>query len=134
MCRVKKSDNKGRVVTLRAFRNNPGASMRELAKAAGYSLTTIHYHIHQLIDDGIIERDNLPVGVYDREAKKTVTTKQKKKKISEKERSRRECERQARERIKRNKSAEGLNDRMDRIVREAKERGTYYGPEIVTVV
>lgn len=47
-------NNPGRLSVLRAYRNHPSASMRELSKATGLSLTTVYYHMRNLQLDGLV--------------------------------------------------------------------------------
>jgi len=71
MARKKNPNNEGRQSILRAFRKDPSASMQELVRATGYSQTTVYYHLHNLMDEGVITRENKKRDYYDR----TVTKK-----------------------------------------------------------
>lgn len=69
MTRSFNPNNEVRQLVLSAFRNDPTASIDELVKAVGYSKTAVYYHLSNLINEGIITRENRPRGVYPRVAK-----------------------------------------------------------------
>ncbi len=56
--RTKDPNNKGRKNVLRAYRSHPNASLLELAKASGMSRTTVHYHMNELENEGVLTRNH----------------------------------------------------------------------------
>jgi hypothetical protein len=71
-------DNKVRQLVLSAFRADPDASLDQLVKICGYSKTAIYYHLNNLQNEGIINRENRPRGQYVRVQKPKVVKAQKK--------------------------------------------------------
>jgi biotin operon repressor len=55
MTRPKSMSNLSQIV-LDAYRANPSASLNELAKATGYSRTSVYYHLDNLQKQGIVIR------------------------------------------------------------------------------
>lgn len=47
-----------RQLVLDAFRNDPDATVRELAERVGLELTTVHYHLIKLEKEGVIRRNH----------------------------------------------------------------------------
>lgn len=55
MTRPKNSNELSQLV-LDAYRDNPSASLNELAKATGYSRTAVYYHLNNLQAQGVVIR------------------------------------------------------------------------------
>lgn len=71
--RTKDPNNKGWLRVLRAYRNNPSGSLREITKAAKLSQTTVYYHLNVLEDEGILTRNHYcrrPAGGIDKKKSK----------------------------------------------------------------
>ena len=59
---MKHDSAKNRERILKACQRNPAASIDELARAAGVSHVTVHKHLKQLKEDGVIVRKFVPRG------------------------------------------------------------------------
>lgn len=67
--KTKNPNNAGRLAVLRAYRSNPSGTLKELVQAAGYSKTTVYYHLSNLQNEGVITRERKPRRVYVQTAK-----------------------------------------------------------------
>jgi len=106
-------NNPVRQMVLAAFRSNPGASLQELVKATGYSQTTVYYHLSNLRNEGVITRENKPRGIYARRKCATAATIAKKVAGGKAARALQ---------LKRTKKDTRLNERIELVVRMAKEK------------
>ncbi len=117
--RTKKPNNKGRVSVLRAYRKDPRASLVELSQASGMSKTTVYYPLSQLENEGVVTRNHYvgkPAGTISKSKYSSEVTRLKKAEAGRRGRG------DGVFTPKKSKKDTGLQDRIELVVRMAREQ------------
>lgn len=117
--RTKDPNNKGRKNVLRAYRNHPNASLLELAKASGLSRTTVYYHMNILESEGVLTRNHQvgkPAGTISKNRYNSQATRLKKAEAGRRGKGSDALH------PKKSKKDIGLHERIDLVVKMAKEK------------
>ena len=101
-------NNAGRLSVLRAYRQDPSGSLRDLVRATGLSQTAVYYHLNNLQNEGVITRSTMRKGRKGRPQKPTAKQAILPKAINKKD---------------------ALEKRIAKVVRMAKKREGFIGPQ-----
>ena len=101
-------NNAGRLSVLRAYRQDPSGSLSDLVLATGMSQTAVYYHLNNLQNEGVITRSTM------RKGRKADPQKQAAKRVSV---------------PKAINKKDALEKRIEKVVRMAKKREGFIGPQ-----
>jgi DNA-binding transcriptional ArsR family regulator len=104
----KNPNNAGRLNVLRAYRQYPSGSLSELVRATGLSQTAVYYHLGNLQNEGVITRSTMRKGRKADPQKRAAKRASLPKAIDKKD---------------------ALQKRIEKVVRMAKKREGFIGPQ-----